>query len=117
MKSIAVLARRLHVVERVDGYRALLENILTVNATLVSERSNDETRKLTEASLQQNEEVKRISGWAAILFAPTLVAAVYGMNFDHMPELGWQFGYAFALVLMVLSCVVLYAVFKRRGWL
>jgi magnesium transporter len=95
----------------------LLQNILTVNATLVGQRQNDETQRLTEASLQQNEEVKRISSWAAILFAPTLVGTVYGMNFDHMPELGWTLGYPFALALMVGVSVILYLVFKRRGWL
>ncbi len=75
------------------------------------------TQRLTEARLGQNEEVKRISSWAAILFAPTLVGTVYGMNFTHMPELDWRLGYPWALLLMLLVSVVLYAVFKRRGWL
>ena len=52
---------------------------------------------MTATSLAQNEEVKRISAWAAIFFAPSLVASVYGMNFQHMPELTWQLGYPFAL--------------------
>lgn len=105
------------IVERVDGFRALLQNILTVNATLVGQRQNEETRRLTEASLAQNEEVKTISSWAAILFAPTLVGTIYGMNFESMPELTWSFGYPFALVLMGLVCAGLYVAFKRRGWL
>ena len=105
------------VVDRVDGFRALLQNILTVNATLVGQRQNEEARRLTEASLSQNEEVKRISSWAAILFAPTLVGTVYGMNFDHMPELHWAFGYPFAILLMAAVCGGLYVVFKKRGWL
>jgi magnesium transporter len=105
------------VIERVDGFRVLLQNILTVNATLVAQRQNEETQRLTEASLRQNEEVKRISSWAAILFAPTLVGTVYGMNFDHMPELGWPLGYPLALLLMLLVSTVLYVVFTRRGWL
>lgn len=107
----------IRIVERVDGFRALLENILTVNSTLVAQRQNDETQRLTETSLQQNEEVKKISAWAAILFAPTLVGTVYGMNFVHMPELRWQYGYAMAIALMVLMGFGLYVVFKRRGWL
>ena len=74
-------------------------------------------RRLTEASLAQNEEVKKISAWAAILFAPTLVGTIYGMNFDHMPELHWLLGYPFALLLMVVTSVTLYVVFKRRRWL
>jgi magnesium transporter len=61
--------------------------------------------------------VKRISAWAAILFAPTLIGTVYGMNFDRMPELHWQYGYPFALGLMAIVCGGLYLIFKRRGWL
>ncbi len=76
-----------------------------------------EMKALTEASYQQNEEVKRISAWAAILFAPTLVGTVYGMNFKNMPELDWRFGYPFAVGLMLAVSLVLFAVFKRRGWI
>lgn len=91
------------VIERVDGFRSLLESMLTVNATLVSQR--------------QNEDVKRISSWAAIGLVPTLVASIYGMNFQHMPELGWSAGYPLAIALMAACSLVLYIVFKRRGWL
>jgi magnesium transporter len=105
------------IVEQVDKFRQLLQNILTVNSTLVGQRQNEESARLTEASLAQNEEVKRISSWAAILFAPTMVGTIYGMNFDHMPELRWQFGYPFALLLMMATGFALYVVFKRRGWL
>ena len=103
--------------ERVEGFRLQLRDILTVNATLVAQRQNDEIRELTETSIAQGEEVKKISAWAAILFAPTLVGTVYGMNFDRMPELHWQLGYPMALVLMLLVSVVLYGVFKRRNWI
>ncbi|MBC2642458.1 MULTISPECIES: magnesium and cobalt transport protein CorA [unclassified Rhodococcus (in: high G+C Gram-positive bacteria)] len=105
------------VVERADGFRQLLGNILTVNATLVSQEQNEEMRNLTQASYAQNEEIKKVSAWAAILFAPTLIGTVYGMNFDHMPELHWAGGYPFALSLMMLTCAGLYTIFKRRGWL
>ncbi|MFI2752151.1 magnesium and cobalt transport protein CorA [Cellulomonas sp. P22] len=105
------------IVERVDSHRALLQNALTVNATVVSERQNEEMRAMTEASLVQNEEVKKISAWAAILFAPSLVGGVYGMNFEHMPELGWEYGYPVALGLMVTCSVGLFAVFRSRKWL
>jgi magnesium transporter len=91
------------VTERIAGFRELLQNILSVNLTMVS--------------LSQNEQVKKISAWAAILFAPILVGTVYGMNFDHMPELHWTLGYPFALTLMALISVVLYLSFKRRGWM
>ena len=65
----------------------------------MSQAQNEEVRRLTEASIAQNEEVKRISAWAAIIFAPTLIGTIYGMNFD-MPELHWALGYPFALALM-----------------
>lgn len=105
------------VVERVDGFRQLLQNILTVNATLVAQQQNEEIRRLTVASYNQNEEVKKISAWAAILFAPTLIGTIYGMNFDVLPELHWQLGYPFALASMAAVCGVLYLVFRRRDWL
>lgn len=104
-------------VERADEFRALLQNALTVQSTLVSQRQNEEMRILTETSIEQNEEVKKISAWAAILFAPTLVGTVYGMNFVHMPELNWYYGYPAALATMVATSTILYLVFKRRGWL
>ncbi|WP_084626819.1 magnesium and cobalt transport protein CorA [Demequina aurantiaca] len=83
--------------------RESLTQILAVNATLVGQR--------------QNEDMKKISGWAAILFAPTLIAAVYGMNFTHMPELNWLLGYPLALAMMLGFASVLYWVFKRRKWM
>ena len=115
LRDVADHATR--VVERLEGFRALLTNILTVNAALVGQRQNDEMARMTQAGYEQSEQVKRISSWAAILFAPTLVAGIYGMNFDVMPELHWRLGYPFALLLMVLGAAALYVVFKRRGWL
>ncbi|WP_028814209.1 magnesium and cobalt transport protein CorA [Streptomyces flavidovirens] len=106
-----------HVTERVDGFRLALQDILAVNATLVTQQQNEEMKQLARASHAQNEEIKKISSWAAILFAPTLVGTIYGMNFDHMPELGWFLGYPFALALMAMVCGSLYVVFKRRDWL
>jgi len=107
----------LRVTEQVVGFREILQNILSVNLTLVGLSQNEEVNKLTQVSIEQNEEVKRISAWAAILFAPTLVGTIYGMNFNHMPELHWLLGYPFALLLMLVTSVSLYVVFKRRGWL
>ena len=103
--------------ERVAGFRQMLTDILAVNATLVTQAQNEEIKRLTEASYEQNEDVKRVSAWAAILFAPTLIGTVYGMNFDFMPELHWELGYPFALVLMIMTSVVLFVIFKARGWL
>jgi magnesium transporter len=105
------------VVERVDGFRQLLREIMTVNATLVGQQQNEEMKSLTEVSIGQGEEVKKISAWAAILFAPTLVGTVYGMNFDNMPELHWAYGYPLAILLMLMVSVVLYVVFRRRKWI
>ncbi|MGO2825688.1 MAG: CorA family divalent cation transporter, partial [Brachybacterium alimentarium] len=65
----------------------------------------------------QNEDMKKISGWAAILFAPTLVGAIYGMNFDDMPELHWALGYPMAIGMMVAVAVLLFIVFKRSKWM
>ncbi len=98
------------VAERVDSFRQMLQDILTVNATLVTQAQNEEMKA-------QNEEVKKISAWAAILFAPTLIGTIYGMNFRRMPELRWYYGYPFALALMAAVCGALYLAFKRRRWL
>jgi magnesium transporter len=108
LRNVQDHALRLH--EQADSFRQLLQNILSINLTL-------ETKALSEASHKQDEEVKKISAWAAILFAPTLVGTIYGMNFDHMPELHWRLGYPFALALMVAVSFTLYLVFKRRGWI
>jgi magnesium transporter len=103
--------------ERVDAFRYLLRDILTVNSTLVSERQNEEMTRLAHSSHRQGEEVKKISSWAAILFTPTLIAGIYGMNFRNMPELQWPLGYPLAVLAMVVFSGVLYGIFKRRGWL
>lgn len=88
---------------RMASNRDLLNQILTVNATLVAER--------------QNEDMKRVSSWAAMLVVPTIVSGIYGMNFRHMPELEWRYGYPMAITLMALMIVGLYWLFKRRNWL
>ena len=107
----------LRINERGSTFRQILDNALIVHSTLVTQRQNDETRRLSETSLAQSEEVKKISSWAAILFAPTLVGTVYGMNFVNMPELHWEYGYPFALDLMVAGGFVLWRVFKKNNWL
>jgi len=107
----------LRVVDRANAFRALLQNALDVHSTLVAQRQNEEMKRLTETSLAQNEEVKRISSWAAILFAPTQLGAVYGMIFDHIPELAWAWGCTFALVLMLDIGAALFVAFKWKKWL
>jgi magnesium transporter len=115
LRDVADHATR--VIERIASFRALLSNILTVNAALVGQRQNEEMARMTQAGYEQSEQVKRISSWAAILFAPSLIAGIYGMNFDVMPELHWPLGYPFAVLLMITGAGALYLVFKRRGWL
>jgi magnesium transporter len=88
---------------RVAEYRSALSQILDVNATLVAQR--------------QNEDMKKISGWAAIYIAPALIAAIYGMNFRIMPELDWPLGYPFALGVMLVFTLGLYLIFKWRKWM
>ena len=103
--------------ERSEEFRVLLRDILAVNNALVGQRQTEEAQRLSEASNRQSDQTRKISGWAAILFAPSLIGAIYGMNFKFMPELNWLWGYPFALTLMAASSLVLYYVFKRKGWL
>jgi magnesium transporter len=103
--------------ERLDGLRVLLRDILSVNSILVAQKQNEEMTALSRTSNAQNDEVKKISAWAAIGFAPTTVASIYGMNFRNMPELHWYLGYPFAIGLMIVISVVLYLAFKHRGWI
>jgi magnesium transporter len=107
-----------------DGQREFLhgviefyQTVLSVHATLLGQTQNEKVQQLTEAGYAQNEEIKKISSWAAIFFAPTLIGTIYGMNFDHMPELRWVIGYPLALLGMVLGSVALYLMFKRLKWL
>jgi magnesium transporter len=93
----------LRVAGRIEGFRDLLSSALQAN--------------LTQASVRQNEDMRKISAWVAIFAVPTGVAAIYGMNFDNMPELGWSFGYPSVLILIVVLCSVLYWRFRRSGWL
>jgi magnesium transporter len=72
---------------------------------------------LARIGVEQNEDMRKISAWVAIAAVGTLVAGIYGMNFAHMPELSWRYGYPYAIGLMVVSAVVLYRLFKKSGWL
>jgi magnesium transporter len=94
-------ARRID--ETVNSQRELLTSVLEANLALVS--------------VGQNEVVKQISSWAAIIAVPTFIASVYGMNFEHMPELHQRIGYPVALLAMAVSVVVLYRFFRRLGWI
>ncbi|MFJ4046011.1 magnesium/cobalt transporter CorA [Microbacterium sp. NPDC089987] len=107
----------IRVAERAATFRAVLENALTVESTIVARRQNEAMRRMTEESIRQGDQMKRISAWAAILFAPTLIGSIYGMNFRDMPELDWAYGYPLSIGAMVALGGGLYLAFKRKGWL
>jgi magnesium transporter len=97
-------------VDQVSGFRELLNSVLQANLTQVALRQN-------EVGMQQNADMRKISAWVAIVAVPTMIAGIYGMNFKHMPELTWTFGYPLALGAMALACAALYRAFKHNGWL
>ncbi|MEU2429524.1 magnesium and cobalt transport protein CorA [Streptomyces sp. NPDC007861] len=89
--------------EQVIGFDELLNSILQAN--------------LAQATVAQNEDMRKITSWAAIIAVPTAVCGVYGMNFDHMPELHWRYGYPMVLVGIVAVCLTIHRTLKRNGWL
>lgn len=109
--------RARHLSDRVAGFKHTLDSALTVDATLSDQARNAEMERMTRVSLDQADQVKKISSWAAVGFAPTIVAGIYGMNFVFMPELDWWWGYPFALGLMAAASTTLYIVFRKVGWL
>jgi magnesium transporter len=93
----------LRVAEAIDTQRELMGNAVDAHLAIISNR--------------MNEVMKTMTSWGAILLGATLIAGIYGMNFQHMPELGWKLGYPFAIGLMGLLTVVGWALFRRRDWL
>jgi magnesium transporter len=93
----------LRVVEADVTHRDLLNSVLEAN--------------LTRVSVRQNEDMRKISAWVAIAAVPTMLAGIYGMNFEHMPELSSSAGYPFVLSVMVVTCGLMYRFFRRSGWL
>lgn len=89
--------------EMIDNSRELLNTALEANFSLIS--------------ISQSEVSKKFAGWAAIIGVPTMVAGIYGMNFNDMPELRWQYGYPVVLSFTIVLCIVLYLLFRRSGWL
>jgi magnesium transporter len=89
--------------DQVDAFGTLLGGVLQAN--------------LTQVGIRQNEDMRRISAWVAILAVPTSVAGIYGMNFEHMPELTWRYGYPAVMLLIAVVCIVLFLRFRRAGWL
>ncbi|MFI9719101.1 magnesium and cobalt transport protein CorA [Streptomyces sp. NPDC052396] len=100
-RDVADHLDRVH--EQVVSFDDLLNSILQAN--------------LAQASVAQNEDMRKITSWAAICAVPTMIAGVYGMNFDEMPELHWKYGYPLVMVVTVAICVTIHRGFKRNGWL
>jgi magnesium transporter len=101
LRDVGDHARRVN--EQVDAQRDLLTSILHAN--------------LAQVGVRQNEDARRISAWVAIAAVPTMIAGLYGMNFTHMPELDWRWGYPVVLLVMAVICVSLFRAFRRNGWL
>jgi magnesium transporter len=93
----------LRAADQIQGYDDRLTSVLNAN--------------LAQVGVQQNEDMRRISAWVAIAAVPTMLAGIYGMNFDDMPELHWHYGYPAVLLLMATICTGLFRAFKRSGWL
>lgn len=89
--------------EQVEGLDRLLSDVLSAH--------------LAQMGVRQNDDMRKISAWAAMAAVPTMVAGIYGMNFEHMPELHWEGSYPVVIVVMAGIVVALYRVFKRRGWM
>ena len=93
----------LRVADQLVSFRDLLTSILEAN--------------LTQVNVRQNEDMRKISAWVAILAVPTMIAGIYGMNFEHMPEIKFRYGYYLILAVMLVACGSLYRHFKKSGWL
>jgi magnesium transporter len=101
-------------------FRDVDDHLKLVNEEIVAQRDLLSTilqANMAVLSVEQNEVVRKISAWAAIITVPTFIASFYGMNFNHMPELRWHLAYPGVVALMVFAAVGLYASFKRARWL
>jgi magnesium transporter len=103
-----------------DYFRDVYDHLLRINQTIDSIRDMAATAMSVHLSLttmQENETTKRLAAYAALIAVPTMIAGIYGMNFDQMPELRWSLGYPVTLALMVVIDVYLFWRFRRAGWL
>jgi magnesium transporter len=100
----------LRAIDEIERHDRLLSDILQANVARVSVGQS-------AVAVRQNEDMRKISAWAAIALVPTAIAGIYGMNFKYMPELNWRVGYFLALGGITVACVILYRAFKRNGWL
>jgi magnesium transporter len=103
-----------------EYFRDIYDHLQRLNQTADSIRDTIATAisvNLSMVTLQENETMKRLAAYAALLAIPTMIAGIYGMNFEHMPELKWHYGYAISLLVMGAIDVLLYVRFKRTKWL
>jgi len=100
----------LRAADAIEGYDNLLSNVLQADLAQVTVEQN-------RVAVRQNEDMRKISAWAAIALVPTAIAGIYGMNFDYMPELGLRYGYFVVLAVIAGACVGLHALFRRNHWL
>ena len=100
----------LRAADAIEGQDRLLTDVLQANVARVGVQQS-------AVAVRQNEDMRKISAWAAIALVPTAVAGIYGMNFDHMPELKWEYGYFLVLGVIATACLSLHRLFKRNGWL
>ena len=100
----------LRAADTIDGQDRLLTDVLQANVARVSVQQS-------AVAVRQNEDMRKISAWAAIALVPTAIAGVYGMNFENMPELTWEYGYFLVLGVILAACTTLHQLFKRNGWL
>ncbi len=100
----------LRAADTIDGQDRLLTDVLQANVARVSVQQS-------AVAVRQNEDMRKISAWAAIALVPTAIAGIYGMNFENMPELKWEYGYFMVLAVIATVCLALHRLFKHNGWL
>jgi magnesium transporter len=107
----------LRAADAIEGHDRLLSDVLQADLARVAARQSAIAVRQNEISVRQNEDMRKISAWAAIALVPTAIAGIYGMNFHHMPELTWRYGYFGVLGVIAGLCTLLYLLFRRNGWL
>jgi magnesium transporter len=104
---------RPHFRDVTDHVRHIEESIKTLREVLEFTHEAN----VMHAQMEQTYITRRLAAWAAILAVPTAIAGIYGMNFEHMPELKWEYGYFGVLLIIGITCIWLYSRFKSKGWI
>jgi len=122
VKAVAPYFRDVHdhmlrAADAIEGHDRLLSDVLQADLSRVAARQAQVAVRQNEIAVQQNEDMRKISAWAAIALVPSAIAGIYGMNFHHMPELAWEYGYFLVIGVIVSVCLGLYRLFRRNGWL